>query len=41
MINANNTHFSTLSLALTLLLDEINVYPTTLCVLNFQSVDPQ
>ena len=29
-VNASNTHFSTLFLALTLLLDEINVYLTTL-----------
>ena len=41
MRNANNTHFSILSLATTLLLDEINACPTTLCGFNFQSVDPQ
>ena len=41
MRNASNTNFSTLSLALTLLLDEINACPTTLCGFNFQSVDTQ
>jgi len=41
MTNARSTHFSTLSLTLTLLLDIINVYPTTLCEFNFLSEDPQ
>jgi len=40
MRNDSNTHFSTLSLAVTLLLDEINACLTTLCGFNFQSVDP-
>jgi len=34
MRNVSNTHFSILSLAITLLLDEINTYPTTLCEFN-------
>jgi len=32
---------ATLSLTLTLLLDIINVHPTTLCGFNFQSEDSQ
>jgi hypothetical protein len=38
--NTNNTHFSTLSPALTHLLDEINVCSNNLWGFNFQSVDP-
>jgi len=41
MRNASNTHFLTLSLALTYLLDEMNVCPAILWGFNFQSVDPQ
>jgi len=37
----SNTHFLTLSLAFTFLLDEINICLTTLCGFNFQSVDSQ
>ena len=37
----SNTHFSTFSLALTCLFDEINIYPTTLYGFNFQNVDTQ
>lgn len=40
MRNARDTLFSTLSLTSTFLLDEINVYPTTLSGTHFQSVRP-
>jgi len=40
MRNASNTHFLTLFLALTHLLDKINVCPTILWGFNFQSIDP-
>jgi len=39
--NASNTHFSTFSLTVIILLDENNVCLTTLCGLNFLSIDPQ
>jgi len=38
--NANNTLFLTLSQTFTILLDEINVCPTTLSGFHFQNVGP-
>ena len=40
-MNASDIHFSTSPLVLDLLLDEINVCPTTLCGFNFQIIDLQ
>jgi len=40
MSNASNTLSSTLSQTLTVLLGEINLYPTTLSGFHFQNVGP-